>query len=110
MPDLERLQLPLRSSGLTLGAHIAALDLLAARLDALPSRSRWPARVPINSKASFEGDIVHTNEVKVHVGGDQWIEMTASEAADYVRRRKASTYASDLRQREAHLEGGGADT
>jgi prefoldin subunit 5 len=90
MPDLERLQLPLRPSDHTLAAHRAALDLLAARLDALAMRSRWAARVPINSKASFEGDIVHTNEVKVNVSGDWWVEMTAHEAADWVRRRKAS--------------------
>lgn len=90
MPDLERLQLPLRPSGHTLASHIAALDLLATRLDSLPSRSRWPARVPINSKASFDGDVVHTNEVKVKVSGDWWVEMTAHQAADYVRQRKAS--------------------
>ncbi|KLT42038.1 hypothetical protein CC85DRAFT_328596 [Cutaneotrichosporon oleaginosum] len=83
MPDIERLQLPLRPSGNTLAAHIAALDLLAARLDALATRSRWAARVPLNLKASFEGDIVHTNEVKINVGGDLWIEMTAHEAADW---------------------------
>ncbi|KAL1412849.1 Nuclear envelope morphology protein 1 [Vanrija albida] len=84
----ERLQLPIAPSGPQLGAHVAALDLLAARLDALPSRSRWPARVPLNSKASFEGEVVHTNEIKVNVSGDWWVEMSAHEAADYVRRRR----------------------
>lgn len=86
---MERIQLPLAPSGPSLAAHIAALDLLAARLDALPTRSRWPARIPINSKASFDGDIIHTDEIKVNIGGDWWIEMRATEAADYVRRRKA---------------------
>lgn len=84
----ERLQLPITPSGPQLGAHVAALDLLAARLEALPSRSRWPARVPLNSKASFEGDMVHTNEIKVNVSDGWWVEMTAHEAADYVRQRR----------------------
>jgi len=84
----ERLQLPLRPAGTSMGAYVAAIDLLAARLDMLASRSRWPARIPINSKASFEGDIVHTNQLKVNIGGEWWVEMSASEAADYVRRRK----------------------
>ncbi|GMK53952.1 hypothetical protein CspeluHIS016_0105380 [Cutaneotrichosporon spelunceum] len=100
MPDLEPLQLPLRPTDHSLGAHIAALDLLATRLDALPTRSRWGARVPINSKASFVGDVVHTNEVKVNVGSDLWVEMTACDAADWVRSRKATMLEEHARATE----------
>ncbi|BEI83044.1 hypothetical protein CcaverHIS002_0309120 [Cutaneotrichosporon cavernicola] len=100
MPNLERLQLPLRPSEHSLAAHIAALDLLAARLDALPTRSRWAARVPLNSKASFEGDIVHTNEVKVNVAGDWWVEMSAHEAGDWIRNRKATMLEEHARATE----------
>lgn len=72
----------------SLAAHLAALDLLAARLSALTDRTRWPARVPLNSKASIVGQVVHTNEMKINVGGGYWIEMTAKEAEEYVKRRK----------------------
>jgi prefoldin subunit 5 len=85
----ERIHLPLRPSGPSLGAYISALDLLAARLDTLASRARWPARVPINSKASFDGHLVHTDQVRVDIGAGWWVEMSATEAAAYVRRRKA---------------------
>jgi hypothetical protein len=58
-------------------------------LDVLASRARWPARIPLNSKASFDGDVVHPDQLHVHVGGEWWVEMSAAEAAAYVRRRKA---------------------
>lgn len=95
-PDLDRTTLPLRPPAPTLAAHISALDLLAARLDALPLRESWPARVPVNSKASFVGDIVNTERVKIQLrdegegaGEARWVEMGAGEAAAWVRRRKA---------------------
>jgi prefoldin subunit 5 len=44
--------------------------------------------VPLNPKATFRGQLIHTNEVKVHLGGEWWVEMTADEAAAYVRRRR----------------------
>lgn len=84
----EPLEVPIRPYDGSLGAQIAALDLLSAKLALLPSRTRWPARIPLTSKASFVGEVVHTNVVKVHLGGEWWMEMTATEAADYITRRK----------------------
>lgn len=101
---LDRIQLPLRPAGTSLAAHVAALDLLATRLDSLPLRSHWPARIPINSKASFDGDIVHTNQLKVNVGGEWWVEMTAPEAANYVRRRRAREFDHGVADNEDILE------
>ena len=72
----------------SLGAHLQALDLVSARISSLTARTRWPARIPLNSKASMLGQVVHTNELKVNIGGGYWAEMTAKEAEDYVQRRK----------------------
>ena len=81
-------RLPILPSDGSLQSHLTALDLLTARLSTLTTRTRWPARIPLNSKASFSGCLIHTNDVKVNVGGDWWIEMTAEEAVEYVKRRK----------------------
>ncbi len=86
MPDF--IEAPVRPIDSSLSAHLLALDLLSARLSALPSQTNWPVRVPINSKASFRGDVVHTNDLKVHLGEEWWVEMTAEEAAAYIRRRR----------------------
>ena len=72
----------------SLPAHLAALDLLAARIASLPAKTRWDARIPLNGKGSIPGQVVHTNEVKVDIGGGYWVEMTATEAVEYVNRRK----------------------
>jgi CTD nuclear envelope phosphatase 1 len=72
----------------SLAAHLQALDLLSARISSLSARTRWPARVPLNSKASMLGQVIHTNELKVDIGGGYWVEMTANEAQEYVQRRK----------------------
>ena len=75
-------------SGVTLPEHLQALDLLSARIRSLTAKTRWSARIPLNSKASMLGQVVHTNELKVDVGGGYWVEMTAQEAEQYVQRRK----------------------
>lgn len=86
--DLLDILVPIQPSDSSIQSHIAALDLLAARLSILTSQTRLPARIPLNSKASFSGSVIHTNDVKVIVGGERWVEMTAEEAVGYVRRRK----------------------
>lgn len=85
---MDVIRLPIQPTGAQLSEHVAALDLLAARLDALATRQAWPAMVPFNSKASFGGSIINTNSVKIAVGPDTWAEMSPSQAAEYVRRRK----------------------
>jgi len=72
----------------SLTAHLQALDLLSARISSLTARTRWAARIPLNSKASILGQVVHTNELKIDIGGGYWVEMTAKEAEEYVGRRK----------------------
>lgn len=85
---MDAIRLPIQPTGAQLSEHIAALDLLTARLDALASRQAWPALVPFNSKASFGGSIINTNCVKFAVGPDTWAEMPPAQAAAYVRRQK----------------------
>ena len=80
--------LPIIPTDDSLQAHLLALDLLSARLTTLTSRTRWPTRIPLTSKASFHGSIVHTNDLKVDVGAGWWVEMTTLEAGEYVQRRK----------------------
>lgn len=86
--SMDAIRLPIQPTGAQLSEHVAALDLLAARLDALASRQAWPALVPFNSKASFPGSIINTNSVKIATGPDSWAEMPPAHAAEYVRRRK----------------------
>lgn len=86
--SMDAIRLPIQPTGAQLSEHVAALDLLAARLDALAARRAWPALVPFNSKASFPGSIINTNSVKIATGPDSWAEMPPSHAAEYVRRRK----------------------
>ena len=91
MPSQQPLT-PIAPADGSLGAHLAALDLLAERIGKLTSRTRWPARIALNSKASVLGQVLHTNEIRVDVGGGYWIEMTAQEATQYVQRRKTGMY------------------
>lgn len=88
----QNLHLPIKPQDNTFTSHLSALDSLSTRLTTLTDQTRWPAQIPLNSKASFKGSIVHTNEVKVNVGGGWWIEMTAKEAVGYVNRRKMGGY------------------
>ena len=80
--------LPIQPTSTSLSSHLAAFDQLIAQLESLPSQTRWPAQVPINSKARISGQIVHTNEVKVCLGAGWWVEMTAREAIEYLGRKK----------------------
>ncbi|ORY28459.1 hypothetical protein BCR39DRAFT_201993 [Naematelia encephala] len=82
------LRLPIRPPDHSLTSHLLALDALAGQLATLTSRTRWPAQIPLNSKASFSGELVHTNDVKVCIGGEWWVEMTAAEAVEWIHRRK----------------------
>lgn len=92
---MDELYLPITPSDASLQSHLAALDLLASRLSALTTRTGWPARIPLNAKASFSGSLIHTNDLKVNVGGEWWVDMTAEEATAYVGRRKNSTLSRD---------------
>lgn len=81
-------QLPILPASSSLASHLQALDLLAARLATLSSRSEWETKVPISSKASVSGSIVGTANVKINIGGEWWVDMTPQEAEAWVRRRK----------------------
>ncbi|WVF69159.1 hypothetical protein IAT40_003934 [Kwoniella sp. CBS 6097] len=112
----EPLSLPIEPSSPSLHSHLAALNILSLRLASLTSSTTHPVRIPLTSKASIKGAVIHTNDVKVNLGGASgsgdggaidsargageheheqgqghggwWVDMTASEASDYVRRRK----------------------
>jgi hypothetical protein len=93
----ERNAFPIRSADSSLASQLQALDALSHRLCTLTTRTRWPAQIPINSKASISGLITHTNELKVDIGAGYWVEMTASEAQAYVQRRKTGEPSSRIR-------------
>jgi hypothetical protein len=40
------------------------------------------------------GHVVHTNELKVNIGGGYWVEMTAKEAEEYIQRCKTGELGS----------------
>lgn len=80
--------LPIQPSSASLTSHVAAFDQLISQLESLPTRTRWAAQVPINSKARVSGSVVHTNDVKVCLGAGWWVEMTAREAVEYIQRKK----------------------
>jgi CTD nuclear envelope phosphatase 1 len=79
---------PIRPTSPTLASHLSALDITIANLDALSSQTRWPTYIPLTSRARVPGQIIHPNEVKVNLGDGWWVDMTASEAAAYLKRRK----------------------
>ncbi|KAI9632028.1 uncharacterized protein MKK02DRAFT_41671 [Dioszegia hungarica] len=94
--------LPIRPTSPTLSAHLAALNTTISQLDSLPSQTRWPAYIPLTSRARIPGQIVHPNEVKVNLGEGWWVDMTASEAGGYLKRRKMAL----LEEQARSLEGG----
>ena len=84
-PELLPTVRPIDSS---IAAQVQALDLLQARILNLAQEDQWPARIPVNSKASFAGRIVNTKTFKVDVGQGQMVEMTVQEASSYISKRK----------------------
>ncbi|WRT67801.1 uncharacterized protein IL334_004775 [Kwoniella shivajii] len=80
--------IPIIPSSPSLQSHLSALDILSLRLSNLTSSTTHSARIPLIGKASIRGDIVHTNDIKVNIGREWWIDMTAQEASEYVKRRK----------------------
>ncbi|OCF33496.1 hypothetical protein I316_04917 [Kwoniella heveanensis BCC8398] len=121
----EPLSLPIEPSSPSLHSHLAALDILSLRLSSLTSSTSHSVRIPLTSKASIRGTVIHTNDIKVNLGGASlperaetpvpisdsstgtereaevnvgqsqsqqhggwWVDMTATEASQYVRRRK----------------------
>jgi hypothetical protein len=83
--------LPILPASSSLTSHLQALDLLAARLSSLATKTEWETRVPLNSKASIKGSLTNTANVKINIGGEWWVDMTVQEGEAWVRRRKAGT-------------------
>ncbi|WVW84659.1 hypothetical protein I302_106693 [Kwoniella bestiolae CBS 10118] len=82
------LTLPILPSSPSLQSHLQALDHLSLRLQHLTSSTTHPVRIPLGSKASILGEVVHTNDIRVNIGAGYWVDMTALEASQYVQRRK----------------------
>ncbi|KIZ05872.1 hypothetical protein MNEG_2079 [Monoraphidium neglectum] len=96
---------------------------VAGLLATLPGRLRHPVMVPFGRHAFFPGELVHTNELTVHLGGQYYAEMPAPAARDAVQRRAAALgegiekAEQQLRALRARLDvsatalgGGGADS
>ena len=89
----------------SLASQIQALDLLSARLSHLNQVTRWPAKVPLNSKATMDGVLLNTNDAKISIGEGYFVGMTALEAVESVKRRKEGTTLSpELYSTSSHLE------
>ncbi|WWC88697.1 uncharacterized protein L201_003610 [Kwoniella dendrophila CBS 6074] len=82
------LNLPLRPCSTSLQSHLAALDLLSLQIESLINKNRHDCRIPLNSKASIKGEIIHTNDIKVNIGVGYYADMTCKEASEYIKRRK----------------------
>jgi unconventional prefoldin RPB5 interactor 1 len=54
---------------------------------ALPSKLRVPILVPLGKHAFFPGHLVHTNELKVHIGAEYYVDATAAGASGILQRR-----------------------
>ncbi|WWC96086.1 hypothetical protein V866_002953 [Kwoniella sp. B9012] len=98
----ESLSLPIIPSSPSLQSHLAALDHLSLQLQHLTSSTARPVRLPLGSKASMVGHIVHTNDIKVNIGCGYWVDMTAQEASEYVKRRKDQLLEEHARMLEGH--------
>ncbi|KAK6908209.1 hypothetical protein I203_102210 [Kwoniella mangroviensis CBS 8507] len=96
------LSLPIIPSSPSLHSHLAALDHLSLQLQHLTTFTTRPARIPLGTKASMLGDILHTNDIKVNIGCGYWVDMTAQEASEYVKRRKDQLLEEHARLLEGH--------
>ncbi|WWD04849.1 hypothetical protein V865_002920 [Kwoniella europaea PYCC6329] len=96
------LSLPIIPSSPSLQSHLTALDHLSLQLRHLTSSTTHPVRLPLGSKASMVGDIVHTNDIKVNIGCGYWVDMTAQEASEYVKRRNDQLLEEHARLLEGH--------
>ena len=77
-------------------------------LATLPSKLRVPILVPLGKHAFFPGHLVHTNELKVHIGANYYVDATAAGASGILQRRhqvvqedikKANEHARALKSR-----------
>ena len=72
---------------------------LTAQLSSLPRQLSPFHRVPFGPLASFKGQLVHTNEWLVLLGGEWWLECTADRA-----RRIAETRTREVERRQARVK------
>jgi hypothetical protein len=70
--------------GQSLTSQIQSLDILAFQFSSLVTKAEWDSKLPLDS--SVKGKTVEN--VRINVGGEWWVDMTPSEGAAWVRRRK----------------------
>jgi hypothetical protein len=65
-------------------SQLQSLNILASQFSSLVTKAEWESKLPLDS--SVKGKTVEN--VRINVGGEWWVEMTPSEGAAWVRRRK----------------------
>ncbi|KAK8858601.1 hypothetical protein IAR55_002830 [Kwoniella newhampshirensis] len=104
------LHLPISPSSPSLHAQISTLTSLSLQLSLLSTiTSPVPARIPLTSKASFPAQIINPDRTRVHLGAEWWVDMSAEEASDYVRRRKERILEDHARMMEGRPRSGSDD-
>ncbi|KAG1658517.1 hypothetical protein FOA52_009860 [Chlamydomonas sp. UWO 241] len=71
----------------------------AALVADLPRRLTHGMLVPFGSKAFFRGELRHTNELTVHLGGEYYATVTAQHAGELLERQRAT-----MEQQTARLQ------
>lgn len=70
---------------------------LDERLQTLPDKVSYDIMVPICGDIAFApGKMIHTNEIMVLIGEDYFVERSARQASDIVKRRLKCKYSTVL--------------
>eukprot|EP00056_Hartaetosiga_gracilis_P009489 m.136428 g.136428 ORF g.136428 m.136428 type:complete len:161 (+) comp13140_c0_seq1:15-497(+) len=64
-----------------------SLERTQQTLKELPTKLSQDVMVPFGKLAFFPGKLIHTNEITVLLGGEYYVETTASRAAEIAQRR-----------------------
>ncbi len=63
-----------------LQSQLQELEAVGSLVQELPRQLKHDVMVPLGRHAFFPGQLVHTDELVVHLGGEQYAEMTAPSA------------------------------
>lgn len=78
-----------------------SLDNVLFLLSTLPHKLKHKVTVPFGSRAFFKGELIHTNELLVHLGCSTLVECTASQAHGIIERRRQAIVFRLEKAREA---------
>ncbi|GAQ79350.1 prefoldin chaperone subunit family protein [Klebsormidium nitens] len=89
-----------------LAANLKENAALVRTTAGLPHKTRHPIMVPFGRLAFFAGELVHSNELLVHLGDQLYAERSARQAGEILERRTGVTQSSleAVRERVAGLQ------